>query len=346
MTPRRPENVYHGGDLDRARQEFPDAPEPWIDLSTGINPDPYPVPELALQAWAQLPQPAQARALAEAAARRYGAEAPELIAAGPGTQALIEIIPRLIGSARVAILGPTYGEHTAAWRREGHDVIEVGDVADAESARVVVVVNPDNPTGRVVPASTLRRLATDLDRRDGFLVVDEAFADVMPSPLSLVPGLPPATIVLRSFGKTYGLAGLRLGFALAQVDLARRLRDRLGPWAVSGPAIAIGTAALADDRWLEQSRQRLESGCRRLDALLKACGCVPLGGTPLFRLVAHPAAPHLAVTLGRRGIHVRRFAQEPSWLRFGLPGPEAAWHRLEQALAVAREMSVGDAATL
>jgi cobalamin biosynthetic protein CobC len=337
MTPTQPEPVPHGGDLDVARAQFPEAPEPWIDLSTGINPEPYPVPELDLAAWSRLPQPSQDLALRRAAAHRYGADEIALVVPAPGTQSLIQLIPRLVGQSRVAILGPTYAEHAAAWRREGHDVVDVRDIGTTAGASVVVVVNPNNPTGRVVPAGELRACAAALHRQGGLLVVDEAFADVMPRGVSIVPALPRATIVLRSFGKTYGLAGLRLGFAIAHEQTAARLRDHLGPWCVSVPAMTIGIAALSDDGWLEASIARLESKCRRLDGLLETCGCSIVGGTPLFRLASHASASRVADALGRHGIHVRRFAEHPTWLRLGLPGSEQAWHRLEHALRAAND---------
>jgi cobalamin biosynthesis protein CobC len=346
MTQRRDEIVHHGGDLDAARRLFPGAPEPWIDLSTGINPDAYPLPEIDGQAWTRLPLHHELLALADAAARRYRAAAPAMVAVAPGTQALIGLLPELISASPVAVLGPTYGEHAAAWRRAGHDVREVRDLAEAADARVLVVVNPNNPTGLIVPPGELRGLAQVLQERGGLLVVDEAFADMTPREMSLIPDLPPAAIVLRSFGKAYGLAGLRLGFAIAPLEMAQRLRDRLGPWPVSGPAIAIGMAALADDRWLKDTLQRLERGCGRLDALLGGAGCAVLGGTPLFRLVAHPSAARIANILGGRGILVRTFEGEPTWLRFGSPGSEAAWQRLADALQTAHHVSGGDAAAL
>ena len=343
MTSAPPEPVPHGGDLDAARAQHPDAPQPWIDLSTGINPHPYPVPELDLTQWARLPQPSQDRALRQAAAHRYGADHAGMVVAAPGTQALIQILPRHGAASRVAIVSPTYGEHAVAWRREGHDVVEARDIDAAAGAGVVVVVNPNNPTGHVIPARELRTLAASLHQRGGLLVVDEAFADVMPRDVSIVPGLPPATLVLRSFGKAYGLAGLRLGFAIAHEETAAWLRDHLGPWCVSVPAMTIGAAALADDCWLETATRKLEIGCRRLDALLGTCGCTLLGGTPLFRLVSHPSAGRLAETLGRHGIHVRRFGEQPTWLRFGLPGPEQTWDRLEHALHASRDMHAAPA---
>jgi cobalamin biosynthetic protein CobC len=330
-----PEPVPHGGDLDAARAAHPTAPEPWIDLSTGINPEPYPVSDLDLAAWSRLPQPSQELALREAAARRYRADTIEMVVAAPGTQALIQLVPRLVSRSRIAILGPTYAEHGVAWRRQGHDVVAIGDLAATAGASGVVVVNPNNPTGGIVAASQLRELAASLHQRGGLLVVDEAFADVMPAGQSIVPDLPPATIVLRSFGKAYGLAGLRLGFAIAQEQTATWLRDSLGPWCVSVPAMTIGARALADDRWLEASIASLTETCRRLDQLLETSGCTILGGTPLFRLASHGAAAHIADTLGRHGIHVRRFAEHPEWLRFGIPGHEQAWRRLELALQAA-----------
>ena len=328
------ETVLHGGDLDAARQRFPSAPEPWIDLSTGINPQAYPLPKLCLDVWSRLPLKSDEWSLREIAARHYGAADPSMIVPAPGAQSLIQIIPRLVDRSSVAILGPTFGEHVVAWRREGHETTEINDLSEAGSANVIVLVNPDNPTGRTVSRDTLGGVAGALARRNGLLVVDEAFADVMPEGTSIVPDLPPSTIVLRSFGKAYGLAGVRLGFAVADKGMASKIGDRLGPWAVSGPALAIGKAALADKDWLAQSRERLERDSQRLDEILVGKGWSLVGGTPLFRLVAHPNAQLIAETLGRHGIHVRRFPQQPTLLRFGLPGPAQDWRRLIEALRV------------
>jgi cobalamin biosynthetic protein CobC len=328
-----PEAIVHGGNLDEVSRRYPDAPLPWIDLSTGINPCPYRVPPLASEPWARLPTKSDERTLLTAAVARYGVHAPASIVAAPGTQALLQIIPRLRASGTVAVLGPTYEEHAQCWRRAGHRVRPVDDFDALGDCDVAVVVNPNNPTGRVVPRETLAALAAKLAARNGLLVVDEAFVDVVPADASLVPALPPATLVLRSFGKTYGLAGLRLGFAIAAPELADRLRSELGPWAVSGPALAIGAAALADDNWLNGARERLVADSQRLDARLIAAGCRIVGGTPLFRLAEHENAHTLADRLAGHGIHVRRFPYNAAWLRFGLPGREADWRRLEAALA-------------
>jgi cobalamin biosynthetic protein CobC len=208
-------------------------------------------------------------------------------------------------------------------------------LAAMSDSDVAVVVNPNNPTGRLVGGEQLHQIAAELGRREGLLVVDEAFVDVMDPAASLVPELPPGAIVLRSFGKTYGLAGLRLGFAIAEAPLARRIGDLLGPWAVSGPAIAIAQRALSDVAWLLAARERLTGDAARLDGLLRGAGCEIIGGTPLFRLAAHPAAQQLRQRLGSHGIHVRRFADNTAWLRFGLPGPELSWLRLTAALSAA-----------
>jgi cobalamin biosynthetic protein CobC len=327
------EPVSHGGNLDSARKRFPGAPEPWIDLSTGINPVPFPIPELPAEVWSRLPTHSEEEALLAVAATRYRVRNPEMIVAAPGTQALIQLLPRLITRSDVAILGPTYGEHEACWTRQGHRVSVVGDLDQANRAETVIVVNPDNPTGRIISVSALHAVASALAKKNGLLVVDEAFIDVLPETANIASELPPATIVLRSIGKAYGLAGLRLGFAIAEVTLASRIRAELGPWAVSGPALRIGKAALDDADWLAGATVRLESNRQRLDAMLEAAGFAILGGTPLFRLVRHREAMKIAESLGRNGILVRVFPGEPQWLRFGLPGDEQAWARLSATLS-------------
>jgi cobalamin biosynthetic protein CobC len=326
------ESGSHGGDLDAARRAYPTAPEPWIDLSTGINPCPYPLPDLPPEIWQRLPQRAAEEELLAAATLAYGAADPAMVVAAPGTQALIQLLPLFRPASRIAILGPTYSEHAICWRRAGHCVEVVTNLATATAADVVVVVNPNNPTGHVMCRTELTQLAGRLEPRGGLLVVDEAFGDVLEHGQSLVPVLPPTALVLRSFGKTYGLAGLRLGFAIAPIPLAVRIKAMLGPWAVSGPAISIGRRALLDSAWLSATRVRLAADATRLDALLAGCGLTIIGGTPLFRLAEHPAALRVGEALHRQGIHVRRFADHATWLRFGLPGSASAWSRLTTSL--------------
>src|SRR5690242_2149667 len=123
-----PEAIVHGGNLDEISRLYPDAPKPWIDLSTGINPIPYPLPPLAPEAWSRLPTKADEQALLEAAITRYGVRAPSTIVAAPGTQALLQILPRLRPSGSVAVLAPTYEEHAQCWRSCGHEVRLVDNV--------------------------------------------------------------------------------------------------------------------------------------------------------------------------------------------------------------------------
>lgn len=318
--------MAHGGDLSEVRRRYPDAPEPWIDLSTGINPVPYPVAPLPTEVWSRLPTHQQEHALLEAAARRTGVRDLATIAASPGTQALIQLLPRIVPKSRVAIVGPTYDEHEVCWARQGHEVSVVTGIDQAAGADVMIVVNPNNPTGLLLSPSALRR-------KGGLLVVDEAFVDLLPANASFAADLPPNTIVLRSFGKAYGLAGVRLGFAIAEKSIVDRIRDELGPWAVSGPALEIGRRALSDAAWLQAAAARLADDRRKLNALLVSAGCEIAGGTPLFCLARHPDASGLADRLGRQGIHVRQFARNPQWLRFGLPANAGEFRRLTSALA-------------
>ena len=304
----------HGGDINSALAAFPDAPGPWIDLSTGVNPVPYPLPAFSPQDWTRLPSPADVAALQEVAAARFGA-APDEIVVAPGTQALIQWLPRLFPARRVAIPGPTYSGHESAWRAAGAEVL-----ADVEAAAHRVVVNPNNPDGRRWPLASLRTLAGQAERGGGLLVVDEAFADFDEE--TLARGVPPATVVLRSFGKTYGLAGLRLGFAIAQAPLADRLRGALGAWAVSGPALTLGRRALADAAWLAQTRARLTEDVAWLDARLGEAGFGNVGGTLLFRLVRRADARDAFARLAAQGVLTRPFSAAPTQLRFGLPAPD------------------------
>ncbi|MFI4997660.1 MAG: threonine-phosphate decarboxylase CobD, partial [Hyphomicrobiales bacterium] len=312
---RRLDEVYHGGDLTAAGLRFPDAPQPWLDLSTGINPLAYPVGELPGEAWTRLPDGQSIRSLEAVAAAAYGAPDAAMVVAAPGGQALIQLLPRLLPARRVGILGPTYGEHEACWLEAGALVETLDGIEMLEDVDVAVIVNPNNPDGRLMARDELARFALRLARRGGVLIVDEAFMDALKGAASLVPGLAQANvIVLRSFGKLYGLAGLRLGFAVASLGLAAIIRRALGPWAISGPAVEIGRRALADVRWRHDCVARLIGDAARLDALLEGAGFAIVGGTPLFRLVRHPRAPQWFERLGRAGILTRPFAARPDWL--------------------------------
>ncbi|TCH98408.1 threonine-phosphate decarboxylase [Roseococcus sp. SYP-B2431] len=310
----------HGGNLTEARLRFPEARGPWLDLSTGISPFPYPLPDFPAEAFTRLPEPADLLRLQALAARRYGARDPALVVAAPGTQILLPLIAKLLPPGRARVLGPTYAEHARAAALAGHAVVEDGP------SDLLTVVNPNNPDGRF----RTRRELLEARPPQGLLVVDEAFMEAAPRDESLAGKVEEGVIVLRSFGKFHGLAGLRLGFAIAPAPLAEKLRDALGPWAVSGPALLVGLVALADEAWAAASRRRLAGAAAALDAVLAVGGCRVLGGTSLFRLAEVP--PGTYERLGRAGILVRRFDHWPDRIRFGLPDA-AALRRLAEALA-------------
>jgi len=325
--------LLHGGNLGAARQLFPDAPQPFIDLSTGINPHSYPVPPLSPDLFARLPEPAALGRLAAIAANAYGAPSRQHVVAASGTQILLPQVGALVPPGRAAVLGPTYAEFSRAAALAGHDVSEVGEIDQLTDADLAVVVNPNNPDGRIFAKRELIDLANARRHRGGMLIVDEAFMDVGPAGASLCGEIARGDIVvLRSFGKFFGLGGLRLGFALAAPQISARLAAALGPWAVSGPAIAVGQVALADAAWADAMRRHLDGEARRLDDLLVEAGMEIVGGTSLFRLARMSLANRMFHHLGRAGILARRFPEHDAWLRFGIPGSAAAWNRLRAAL--------------
>ncbi len=332
------EPIPHGGDLGAARRLFPGAPEPFVDLSTGINPNPYPLPRFSADLFARLPDPGATGALAAVAARAYGAPSAAYVVPAPGAQILLPLVAALVRPGRAAVLEPTYPEFARTAALAGHRVKAVREIGDAGDADLVIVANPNNPDGRLRATDALIALAEKLRRRSGVLVVDEAFMDVGPPGASLAAEVwRDNVVVLRSFGKFYGLAGLRLGFALTAPVMAARLSAALGPWAVSGPALAVGAKALADAGWIEKTRKRLAKAAKRLDAILIGSGLDIVGGTSLFRLARTPATRALFHHLGRAGILVRAFRDDANWLRFGLPASERDWRRLQAALASFRD---------
>ena len=316
----------HGGDLDRAMARY--GGTGWLDLSTGINAQPYPLPAIPPKAWATLPTDSALAALEQAATTAYGTGA-EVVALS-GAQAAIQLVPRLAAPGRAVVVTPTYNEHATALRAQGWDVTEAITLAEAEGADLAVVVNPNNPDGRSHRPEALLALRRRVNR----LVVDESFADPTPE-LSLAPHLSPedpGLILLRSFGKFYGLAGLRLGFAIAGAEVATRLRALAGPWAVNGPAAEIGRIALADSVWQATTRARLAGEAARLDALAAGAGWRLVGGTTLFRTYDTGDAIAAQEKLAHARIWTRIFPYSKTWLRLGLPGSEADWAQVEAAL--------------
>jgi cobalamin biosynthetic protein CobC len=326
--------IAHGGNLSRARALFPHAPEPWIDLSTGISPYSYPHLPIPGNAFARLPELSLALRLKEIAAEAYNAPSAACVAAGPGTQILLPIIAALFGGSpagKACVLSPTYAEHARAARLAGFDVTETADLERLADGQLAVVVNPNNPTGRTVSKGDLLALASAMQEKGGLLIVDEAFMDVSDATSVAACVDRGGLLVLRSFGKFYGMAGLRLGFAMAHPDIAGKIEARLGPWAVSGPALHVAAEALADRDWQKSTREKLASDAARLDRLIAHAGISVFGGTSLFRFIRDRRAQDLFRHLGEDGIIARRFEERPDDLRIGLPGP-ADWQRVEQSL--------------
>ena len=331
----------HGGDLDWARRHFPRYIGAWLDLSTGVSPHSYPIPPLAARDWSHLPSRAAENDLIAAAADYYGVDAINILPTA-GSQALIQILPALSGMAprQVEILTPSFSEYARIWREAGFDVRLI-DVFAAEipppAAPYRIVVSPNNPTGRCYDPAQLLAWAADCAAQGGFLWVDEAFADVAENSVAAYAGRQVGLLVSRSFGKFFGLAGLRLGFLCAAPDFIALAREKIGPWAVSGPALAVGSAAFRDRAWQVATRQKLRAESENMRKFLAEHGFRLIGHTDLFTLVAHDQAPEIFQTFGENGILLRCFAETihaeaRHWLRIGLTGNEEAFFAVAQRI--------------
>lgn len=320
----------HGGRLHEAMAAYPDAPRPWLDLSTGINPEPWPGPRAPAEALRRLPDSAQLTALEAVAARAFRVDDPGRVVALPGAEAGLRLLPNLIGGVQTALVAPIYGGHAEAWEPRAARLIHAAD--DAGDADVLVLVNPNNPDGRRIERDALVALITARSARGRWTVVDESFVEVVPD-LSVADLAIERLVVLRSFGKFYGLPGARLGFVITSNELAREVRVLLGDWPLSADALALGLAAYADDAWRATTQARLAAQAGKLDALLTRAGLNVLGGCDLFRWVAAPDAHALFSRLAEQGVLVRPFADRPDRLRFGLPS-RRDFKRLRDVLEV------------
>lgn len=314
----------HGGNMDMAIAHY--GRGDWIDLSTGINRLPYPVPAIDPVLWQRLPTASDMSALLAAASTHYDCNAPVMACAG--AQAAIQMIPQL-GRGLARILTPTYNEHAAALRGAGWQVEEVSNLKDLVGADLAIVVNPNNPDGRHYLAADLITLLPQVGR----LVVDESFGDIA-SNLSTLPyagrqGL----IVLRSFGKFWGLAGLRLGLVFGDDATVCALRGMAGPWPVAGPALQIATRAYQDRQWADATRARLSQDAARMDDLAHGKGWGVVGGTDLFRLYETPNATAAQDHLARHHIWSRIFPYSATWIRLGPAGGADEWARLTAAMS-------------
>lgn len=324
--------LEHGGRLRRASVRYGIALERWLDLSTGINPQPWAAEPPATALWQRLPEDEDG--LAEAAQEYYGAPGALPTA---GSQAAILNLPHLRAPCRVGVLDPGYAEHAARWREAGHEVLSVTPAECAHAAAtldVLVLINPNNPTGHRFDRAQLLDWHRSLAQRGGWLVVDETFADTDPGQSVAAETHREGLLVLKSLGKFFGLAGARVGFTLASSALRKRLAERLGPWTIAGPSRALAIAALRDRPWQEQTRRRLRTDGARLAHVLNGCALAPSGGCELFQWVEVAGAARIHERLARGGILCRLF-DTPASLRFGLPATEQQWGRLQAALHAA-----------
>lgn len=328
----------HGGDLDRAIAEYGGTHADWLDLSTGINPVAWPVPPIPAETWHRLPERSLEEYCLDAARAYYGAPDDAAIMPAPGTQSIIQNLPHLLHKGRrVGIVSPTYGEHERCFAAHQRIVGRLTELPRYEDGYdCVIICNPNNPDGRSHSDERSRDMIAALLDRKVMVVVDEAFCDVAPA-ASLIDmtGTSDGLIVLRSFGKFFGLAGIRLGFAVGAKGLVGKLASMAGPWAVPGPALFIGGRAMRNIGWIAETRTRLIRDRARLIGLLRMVGFEIVGHTDLFVLAAHDRAPGIARELAKARIWVRTFDHDASWLRFGLPGTDADFARLQKALAQA-----------
>ncbi|MGR8932658.1 MAG: threonine-phosphate decarboxylase CobD [Gammaproteobacteria bacterium] len=324
--------LEHGGRLRSAADRYGIPLSGWIDLSTGINPNGWPVPELPAKVWQRLPEDDDELL---GAARQYYQNSSLLPVAG--SQAAIQTLPLLRPQSRVGVLHPAYAEHGYAWAKAGHRVVtlsEDGIDAKLNDIDVLIIINPNNPTGRLWPRRQLLDWHDKLNRHGGWLIVDEAFIDVIAGDYSL-SALPirPGLIVLRSIGKFFGLAGIRCGFVIAEEVILQQLRAKLGPWTISYPGRYVAALALSDRVWHQTMAESLRQQGLRLKQLLTDSGLPPSGGCALFQWLNTDAADDLHVALAKRGILTRLF-DKPRSMRFGLPADEAGWQKLERALSL------------
>ncbi|MGI9349999.1 MAG: threonine-phosphate decarboxylase CobD [Rhizobiaceae bacterium] len=320
--------VLHGGALDEAIAIFGGNADEWLDLSTGINPVPYPIHSLPDSVWHRLPDQQAIVSLNTAARNYYNVSDRCEIVCANGTQSLIELLPRLLDVRQIDIVSPTYAEHAHVWEKAGKSVFRISSTDEiSENADIAVVVNPNNPDCRIHDHNQLIKLAS----RVSCLLVDEAFVDPVPH-CSILPDMPDNAIVLKSFGKFFGLAGVRLGFAICKPGWAHGLQNLMGPWSVSGPALTLGSKALTDDEWINKTRRGLEKKSAHMAEILEEAGLTIKGINPLFVFVQHCDAAGLARNLSKNHILVRAFPDQPGFLRFGLCRNEIDVKRLQKAL--------------
>lgn len=357
--------LHHGGRLSEAAAKYGISESSWLDLSTGVSPWHYPVPDMPSSCWNRLPE--EDDGLIAAADRYYGGYKALAVA---GSQAAIQCLPKVLAKGRCStgvVLLPRVGykEHERAWRMQGWKIEYYGanslepnkhkqdhrpnddalsndksgddktenfyqpEAEQLERCDVLLVINPNNPAAHLTPRTVLTAWLTQLSARGAMLVVDEAFMDMTPEQ-SMLPLANDNLIVLRSVGKFFGLAGVRAGFVYAGSEIKDALQTQLGPWCLNGPAREICKQAFIDSDWHRQQAKRLQASRQRLQELLSLLPGKVVG-TDLFQTIYLPNAPSWHEHLCRHGV-LTRLTDEQDALRFGLPADELQWIQLTSAL--------------
>lgn len=328
----QPKGLKHGGRVLAAAKKYHIAKENWVDLSTGLNPNGWPVPKVPTEVWQALPEDDDG--LQTAACQYYGCDACLPVA---GSQVAIQILPTLRSRSKVGVISPTYAEHEYNWKQSGHDVTQV-NINDVDQyineLDVLVVINPNNPTGDLIKSKQLLSWYQYLSTRGGWLIIDEAFMDVTPEHSLVSSANKPGLIILRSMGKFFGIAGIRCGFVIADNEILQRLAKKIGPWSLTGPTRFVAKQALLDKTWQVTIIKKINESSIRLRDLLSQSGLPPKGGTALFQWLEHAYAEELYEACAEKGVLIRLYKtnEATSSLRFGLPASEKQWQQLNNVL--------------
>jgi len=319
----------HGGKLFNASQKFSIPVNEWLDLSTGINSESWPIGKIPASLFCRLPE--EDDSLLPAAQSYYGVTNCLPIA---GSQTAIQHLPHMRPSCNVAVISPGYEEHAFCWHYAGHKVYLISS-EEIESILsnidVLVIINPNNPTTERFSENQLCHWYDQLHKKKGWLIVDEAFMDITPDASVLKLSSNPGFIVLRSLGKFFGLAGIRVGFIFSDPAFLTKFSKGIGPWSISNPSRYIAIQALQDRAWQSKARNKLNKNAWKLFQLLNQANLSPHGRSDYFHWVVNKNSEEIFTHLAHQGILVRLF-KEPLSLRFGLPSNKLEFERLENSL--------------
>lgn len=323
-------NIQHGGNLLQAIEEFGGNQEDWLDLSTGISPYTIDLPEFHQDVWRRLPDPKYVKLLEGKAKEFYQTKSNCL--AVPGSQFAIQHLSKVV-DGEIGILEPTYGEYAASFVRNGKSYTSLENISDIGNASSVILANPNNPDGRIYTSQELLKLAVQLSERNGYLVVDEAFMAI-DDPNSLLNEVDATTnvVILRSIGKFFGLAGIRLGFVFSSEKFRAKLAAYLGPWAVTGPALAIADHIFANRFIANELKQKISVRHQQMGEILEQSGLQIVGKNDLFFLIRHPKANALHISLKQQKVLTRIFDYNSDWIRIGLTANSNEDERLLKAI--------------